>query len=234
MCLNFRMNVWLLAGAMLAASLGAHGTDAPKLGGLAGAVVESKSGTPVPKAIVILRRSQDAGIGTRTSASGAFTLVDLEPGTYQIKVERAGFVSAPENKGKTVTVKAAENTSDLKLILLRTGAISGRVLDTDGEPLARASIQLLPLRKGGPGGSFATTDDRGEYRVFDIAPGKYKVMANYQARGQENAARMLRARMAAQFVTHTRQFTIRQPPMRDRPSPLAWSLAPICAESTSR
>ncbi len=149
----------------------------------------------VPKVLVILRGNEragagDAGIGTRTSASGAFTFRDLEPGTYQITVERAGYVSAPENKGKTVTVKAAENTSDVRLTLLRTGAISGRVFDTDGEPLGRVSIQVLPLRKGAAGGSYATTDDGGEYRAFDLAPGKYKVVASHQARGQENGIRM--------------------------------------------
>jgi hypothetical protein len=199
MALTCRVIIRVLAGAMLAAclaaSLGAQTPDATKLGGVSGVVAESKSGAPVAKALVILRGNQkasagDAGIGTRTSASGAFTFSDLEPGAYQITVERAGYVSAPENKGKTVTVKAAENTSDFKLTLLRTGAISGHVFDTDGEPLGRVSIQVLPLRKGATGGSYATTDDHGEYRAFELAPGKYKVVASHQARGQENGIRM--------------------------------------------
>ena len=197
MALTCRVNIRVLAGAMLAASLAAQSTDATKLGGVSGVVAESKSEAPVAKALVIVRGNQkagagDAGIGIRTSASGAFTFRDLEPGTYQITVERAGYVSAPENKGKTVTVKAAENTSDVKLELLRTGAISGRVFDTDGEPLGRASIQVLPLRKGATRGSYATTDDRGEYRAFDLAPGKYTIVATYQASGQERAIRMQR------------------------------------------
>ncbi len=197
MALTCRVNIRVLAGAMLAASLAAQSTDATKLGGVSGVVAESKSEAPVAKALVIVRGNQkagagDAGIGIRTSASGAFTFRDLEPGTYQITVERAGYVSAPENKGKTVTVKAAENTSDVKLELLRTGAISGRVFDTDGEPLGRASIQVLPLRKGATRGSYATTDDRGEYRAFDLAPGKYTIVATYQANGQERAIRVQR------------------------------------------
>ena len=102
------MNIRMFAGVMLAASLGAQGTDATKPGGATGVVVESKSGAPVAKALVILRRGQDAGIGARTDASGGFAFRDLEPGTYQITAERAGFVPAPENKSKTVTVKAGK------------------------------------------------------------------------------------------------------------------------------
>lgn len=191
MCLTFRPNIRLLTGVMLVASLAAQGVDAPKPGGVTGSVVESKSGEPITKALVILRRNQDAGIGARTSAAGTFTFQDLEPGTYQITVERAGYVSAPENKGKTVGVKAGENTSDFKLTLLRTGAISGRVFDTDGEPLARASIQVFAQRKGAAG-SGAISDDLGEYRAFNLAPGKYRVVASYQASGQERTVRMQR------------------------------------------
>lgn len=186
---GFRVNLRLLPAALFALSLAAQGVDAPKPGGLAGVVFESKSGAPVPKATVILRGKQDAGIGSTTSASGVFTFRDLEPGVYQIIVERTGYVIAPESQRKTVTVKAGETVSDFKLTMLRAGVISGRVLDTDGEPLALASIQVSPQRKGARGKT-GVTNDLGEYRVFDVVPGKYRIAASYTANLTQPATRM--------------------------------------------
>ncbi len=200
-------------------------TDAPKLGAVTGAVAESKSGAPVPKALVILRGNQkagagDAGIGTRTSASGSFAFSDLEPGTYQTTVERAGYVSAPENEGKTVTVKAGETTSDFKLTLLRTGAISGHVFDTDGEPLAGVSVQVLKPRKG-TGGWGAISDDLGEYRAFNLAPGKYKVVATFQGSGMEPAVRMQRSPSSDGRVARDAYATVYYPGTIDSAQALA-------------
>lgn len=234
MALTCRVNIRVLAGALLAAclaaSLGAQTPDVKKFGAVSGVVAESKSDAPVAKALVILRGNQkagagDAGLGTRTSASGAFTFRDLEPGTYQITVERAGYVSAPENKGKTVTVKAAENTSDVALTLLRTGAISGRVFDTDGEPFARVSIQVVAQRKGTPG-SGAISDDLGEYRAFNLAPGKYKVVATYQASGPERAIRMQAPPASDGRVTREAYATVFYPGTTDAGQALAINVEP--------
>ncbi len=77
--------------------------------------------------------------------------------------------------------------------LLRTGTISGRILDADGDPITGAGVQVLPLhsqRTGLPGGSYATTNDRGEYRAFNIAPGDYRVSVTYTPETQHMEIRM--------------------------------------------
>jgi len=70
------------------------------------------------------------------------------------------------------------------LKLIRTGAISGRVLDNDGEPVTGASVQVVPInqKKGGSGSQFAATNDRGEYRAFNIPPDKYRIAVSYEPR----------------------------------------------------
>ena len=68
------------------------------------------------------------------------------------------------------------------LELNRTGAISGRVIDANGEPVTGAGIQLEPMRlkrSQSSAVSYATTDDNGNYRAYHIAPGKYRVFASY-------------------------------------------------------
>jgi hypothetical protein len=60
--------------------------------------------------------------------------------------------------------------------------IAGRILDEDGGPFAGATVEALVTRtEGGKDVLFAMasvqTDDRGEFRLFGLAPGSYYVSA---------------------------------------------------------
>src|SRR5881296_2861953 len=104
-----------------------------KTGGIQGRVVEAKSGEPVKKAVVILKRGDEPGTGAHTDTEGRFSFQKIELGAYTVSAERDGFVTDPESERSVVTVKPDSTESDLALKLVRTGAISGRVLDGDGE-----------------------------------------------------------------------------------------------------
>ncbi len=165
-----------------------------KTGSVAGVVIDEKSGDRVAKAVVILRRDQEGGIGEITSADGKFTLRDVDPGTYVLAVERDGYVVAP-GQSQTVNVQAGQITSEVKLKLLRTGAISGRILDADGDPISGVNVVLSAVRarKGARSATaYATTNDRGEYRAFHIAPGEYRVSATYRPASRHGGVRMQR------------------------------------------
>jgi hypothetical protein len=64
--------------------------------------------------------------------------------------------------------------------------ISGHVLDEDGEPMANVNVQCMVLgyqrgkrqlmNRNGTG-----TDDRGEFRIHGLSPGKYLLSATYQS-----------------------------------------------------
>ena len=99
---------------------------APKRGAIFGHVLQSKSGDPVKKALVILKRGQEAGTGVSTDSSGAFRFDDLETGSYTISAERKGFVLDPESERSVVNVKPQPDESEITLKLIRTGAISGQ------------------------------------------------------------------------------------------------------------
>jgi len=147
--------------------------EVPKPASVAGRVIETKSGEPVRKALVILRRGNDKEIGAYADKLGIFAVQSVEPGAYTVSAEQGGYVAEPDAKPVTVNLKPGDNESGLVLKLRRTGAISGHVFDSDGDPLTGAVIQVEPakLRKDQPKvGSVATTNDRGEYRAFGIAP----------------------------------------------------------------
>ena len=116
-----------IAGASGLYSLQSPDTAAPVRGAIHGRVLQSKSGEPVKKAVVILRRGQESGTGASTDASGAFRFDDLEPGAYILSAERTGFTLDPESERSIVNVKPGPLESEVILKLIRTGAISGRV-----------------------------------------------------------------------------------------------------------
>src|SRR6266851_5304363 len=168
--------------------------EPPKTGSVAGVVIDEKSGDRVAKAVIILRRGEEGGIGGITGADGKFTLRDVDPGTYVLAVERDGYVVA-RGQSQTVNVQAGQTTSDVKMKLLRTGAISGRILDADGDPISGVNVVLSAVRarKGARSATaYATTNDRGEYRAFHIAPGEYRVSATYTPTRRHDGVRMQR------------------------------------------
>jgi len=136
-----------------------------------------------------------------TDPKGRFLFRDLAPSTkYYIRAARVGH--APSRFGSsgpgvprsrfsdmeimatddvvTIAVTADQWVSDLQIRLWRLGSITGRVLDERGEPVVGVAVRgfsSVPVAGHNQfvGTDVATTDDRGEYRLGDLMPGKYAV-----------------------------------------------------------
>ncbi len=170
--------------AVLASALTASGFQVPTPrvhGTVTGRVTESSSDSDkgIRKALVVLHRGQVTGIGAYSDDRGNYRL-EADPGAYILTVERDGYVVSSRTPPKTIVVQARQTLSDVNLELLRTGAISGRVVDPDGDPMPRVNVQLRSVRARKPSSLSAVTDDRGVYRIFQIPPGKYYLSAIYQ------------------------------------------------------
>ena len=165
------------------------------LASIDGQVLNSQTGEPVKKALVVLRRANPTpnqgfqpGYSTTSDASGNFSMKNIEPGQYRLAVNRTGYVnaeynaSAPGRPGSTLSVGRAQKLKDLVLRLTPHGVITGRILDQDGDPAVGLQVQLLRFRyQGGrkqlaPSGG-GGTNDLGEYRIYGVAPGKYYLSA---------------------------------------------------------
>ena len=186
----------LIASALLGNAAQVSGQEnppvPPKTGSIAGVAIDEKSGEGIAKALIILRRGQEGGLGEITDAKGKFTLRDVDPGVYTISVERDGYV-VTGGKSQTVSVQAGQTTSDVKLKLQRTGAVSGRILDADGAPISGVGVVILSARaskSARPVSFYGQTNDRGEYRVFHIPPAAYRVSATYSQRIRNDGFRM--------------------------------------------
>ncbi|HTG73580.1 MAG TPA: M56 family metallopeptidase, partial [Terriglobia bacterium] len=161
-----------------------------------GTVVKFGTGEPIAAADVSLQMLQGPGAAPmgppaviQTGADGKFAFRNLAAGNYRLVALRAeGFVVAeygqrtPNGRGRPLLVAEGQSVSAVNLAMLPTGSISGRILDRDGEPLARAQVQALQLmyrdgRKVVKIIQSVQTNDVGEYRLFWLPPDAYYISA---------------------------------------------------------
>jgi hypothetical protein len=168
-------------------------TDAVTGRPLAGAMVSLgvRTGGPI---ILTLPR-------VMTDSKGRFLFRDLAPSTnYYIRAARVGYV--PTRYGSagpalpsdrlgdmeirttddvvTIALAADQWIGDLQIPIWRLGSIGGRVLDERGEPVVGVAVRgFSTVWVAGHtqlvGSDVVSTDDRGEYRLVNLMPGKYAV-----------------------------------------------------------
>lgn len=154
------------------------------------------AGQPIKKAILTLRWVSNLGGGqampnpyTATSdAEGNFTFEAVDPGRYTLSCDRAGFqrqtygARRPNSGGTVLALTAGQKMSALNMVMSPQIVISGKVLDFDGDPVARTQVRAMRFmffngkRQIMPTG-FALTDDNGEYKIQNLGPGKYYISA---------------------------------------------------------
>src|ERR1019366_6554760 len=83
---------------------------------------------------------------------------------------------------KNVVVTTGEETGPVTVELVPAATISGHILDEDGDPLNGCIVQLEFPQRPGPANGLAAAQGRGtaadgEYRLYDVTPGKYIVKA---------------------------------------------------------
>jgi Carboxypeptidase regulatory-like domain len=120
---------------------------------------------------------------TTTDETGQFKIEGVAPGPYLVTLERAGFASdGKEIRERTVKVTDGQDTKDLIFHMLMAGVITGKIVDTDGDPLrgvgVAATARIENARRNLGAAQSGTTNDLGEYRIADLPPGKYVVQAN--------------------------------------------------------
>ena len=152
-----------------------------------GTVVDLESGQPVQNALIVL--SGDAGyFRVNSDVAGRFVVEGMAAGDYRAQVTRDGYFWSKGRSGPaTVTVTAAQDLRSLSFRLLNASAISGRIVNEHGDPDAGISVAALRLeyRNGmrvlnpvfptGWSRTSASTDRRGEYRLYGLEPGQYYI-----------------------------------------------------------
>jgi hypothetical protein len=156
-----------------------------------GVVTRLGTGEPLARATVTLSndRQPSQALSTTTDASGRFSFSNVPPGEYRLQASRQGpYIPAeygqrkPGERGIPITIGPGQRITEIRLELAPTGSISGRILDSDGEPLGRVEVQALQsLYQDGHRGlkpvQTVPTNDLGEYRLRLLEPGRYYIRA---------------------------------------------------------
>jgi hypothetical protein len=191
-----RLFLALLLGFSIAIGAQTPQPADPRTGLIVGQVVDGDSGKPIAGAIVSLggRAATPAGMPgalpqtprVLTGSEGRFVFRDLPRGSFPITATKPGYAEGaygrrrPGGPSRPVTLTEGERIGDVLTRMWRYAAISGTVLDEIGEPLV--GVRISAYRRVVVGGNrrfgartFATTDDRGMYRIGSLIPGEYAV-----------------------------------------------------------
>jgi hypothetical protein len=154
-----------------------------------GRVVTADTGTAIRRAQVRayspeVRESR----ATTPDAQGRFELRDLPAGRWELVASKAGFVTLrfgqrrPLEAGRPIELGDGETMTKADIALPRGGAVTGRVVDEFGDPVAGARVQSVRFRsiQGArqlmPFGQ-DQTDDTGAFRLYGLTPGDYYISA---------------------------------------------------------
>jgi len=161
---------------------------------LTGRVIASDNGGPVRHAYIRLSGSTAStptsgpaasiSRSTETDNTGDFVFANLPGGSYYVTVDPVReFVRPSRSKSAAI---AEGQTAHMTFRVERTGAIEGRVVDENGDGVLRVQVAVVQrINFGGyikidASGLSATTDDRGSFRIFNVPPGEYYVVASYK------------------------------------------------------
>ncbi len=182
--------VFVLYGVGIALCVQAQTKSAKSPGSTVSGRVTIK-GKPAAGVVVGLRRTEMTNQfeilpRATTDQDGLYRITNVAAGSYEVAPAASAFVVAETNsaRGKTLVISEGENVEDIDFSLVRGGVITGKVTDADGRAVIQQAVSLFRAdafeqrsqqRQQIFQVANASTDDRGIYRMFGLAPGRYKV-----------------------------------------------------------
>lgn len=168
------------------ASISGRITDGEKP--LAGITVTARDSTVRTSGISDLR-----GRAT-TDSDGRYRIADLPSGKHKVVPQHALYVVKERltdygEAGRGFNLAEGENIENADFTLTKGGVIAGRVTDYDGKPAIEQQVGLMRLEADGKWRQvnqfinyrMRSTDDRGDYRLFGLEAGQYKVFVGKAA-----------------------------------------------------
>jgi hypothetical protein len=150
---------------------------------------------PLRRVIVtVTAEGAKVGRSTVTDDQGRFAIDALPPGRFSVTATKPAYlpggfgVTQPGRPGVPIPLKAGESRTDVSFTMLKGAVVTGVIRTESGEPAANVDVTVFRLPSPGSdprlivSGS-TTSDDRGAYRIYDLAPGAYVVAGALRRRG---------------------------------------------------
>ena len=168
----------------------ARGSTSADAGAIRGRILRA-DGRPLGRARIRLAGIKSFSVRvTESEDDGSYEFPRVAPDDYSVSASKSGFVDAafgqrggPLLRMATVKVDPGKARENIDITLSPYGAIEGRLIDENGDPIEGARVRALQLRfiagrqrlvdvaQIQPG----LTDDRGRYRLSGVRPGDYFV-----------------------------------------------------------
>jgi protocatechuate 3,4-dioxygenase beta subunit len=149
------------------------------------------AGVPATGNMFDLIAAASAGRGNlervAVDSEGRFVFHRLPASTYTVRAQATGYLSdysgpiGLDSGPPTVEIRTGQTAARVRVRLWKEAVLTGIVVDEGSEPVIRARVSAY-RRTIGRFGTItydsprsAATDDRGEYRMFGLAPGDYLV-----------------------------------------------------------
>lgn len=190
------------------------GPRQPKTGTarLRGRVLSSDSGGPVRRAQVRISGQDIGAKSAMTDAEGRYEFKDLPAGRFSLSATKAGFVTVqygqtrPFESGKPIDLTDGQLLDKADFSMPRGSAISGRLVDEFGDPIADAVVSAMRSAWSGgrrrlqSTGRTDMTNDLGQFRIYGLSPGEYYVNAAFRG-GDMMAMEIAMSTMAGGVAT---------------------------------
>jgi YD repeat-containing protein len=141
-------------------------------GTIAGTITRTSDGTPLSGATVQAVYQGVIKSTATTPAIGTYSIPNLDPGTYDLRVHASGFSSEVRS-----AVVLSEATATVNIAMSQPGSISGTVTQADGTtpiPGAAVTMFLGGIQKGS-----TSTSGSGAYSVPGLHTGSYTLQVAY-------------------------------------------------------
>ena len=170
--------------------------DEKKTALLEGKLIDDKTGEPIRRANVYLMQMSfqptitmgpPPNIVVVTDPEGKFTFTRVTPGRYMLSADKPGYVrqqygsrAVEMGPGTPLTVEAGQKITNLNFRLQPQAVITGKVVDDEGEPVPHVMVNVLrymPMSRQPLPTMAMPTNELGEFRLANIAPGRYILRA---------------------------------------------------------
>ena len=156
-----------------------------------GRVVAADNGVPIRRALVTISGIDSLGRFTETiytDAQGRYEVRELLPGSYILSARPNQFQgqflppalpASPSPDGPPrIPLAAGQIVEGYDLTLPRAGAIVGRLIDENGDPIGGLTVRAFRPGDRSEVGNYLTqsSDEFGRYRIARLAPGEYQLV----------------------------------------------------------
>jgi hypothetical protein len=167
-------------------------------GAIKGRAVDGQTGSPLARARVRLQGPGEPRPAVLTGDAGTFAFTGLPGALYSLTVDKSTYLlgSYPESGDSFRKSDTAFSLSDGQVLdgvtvpLFRGGVISGRVVNSHGEPIELANVQVMRVPRSGRGRPTmrggGATNDLGEFRLAGLEAGSYVLVVQPRRNVQED------------------------------------------------